>query len=55
MSIEVKVPALPESVTEATVAVWNKKPGDRVSRDENICELETDKGWLVYTSPSPRD
>ena len=46
MSIEVKVPALPESVTEATVAVWNKKPGDRVSRDENICELETDKVML---------
>lgn len=46
MSIEVKVPALPESVTEATVAVWNKKPGDRVSRDEIICELETDKVML---------
>jgi len=46
MSIEVKVPALPESVTEATVAVWNKKPGDRVARDENICELETDKVML---------
>ena len=46
MSIEVKVPALPESVSEATVAVWNKAPGDAVDRDEVICELETDKVML---------
>ena len=46
MSIEVKVPVLPESVSEATVAAWNKGAGDSVGRDETICELETDKVML---------
>ncbi len=46
MSIEVKVPALPESVSEATVAAWHKKPGERVARDENVVDLETDKVML---------
>lgn len=43
MSIEIKVPALPESVSEATVAEWHKKVGDGVSRDDNLVDLETDK------------
>src|SRR5690625_5987227 len=51
MSTEVKVPPLPESVTEATVAVWHKQPGDAVSRDENLVDLETDK--VVLEVPSP--
>ncbi|EAR22364.1 2-oxoglutarate dehydrogenase complex dihydrolipoyllysine-residue succinyltransferase [Nitrococcus mobilis] len=53
MSIEVKVPALPESVTEATVVGWHKKPGDRVARDENLVDLETDK--VVLEVPAPED
>ena len=43
MSIEVRVPTLGESVSEATVATWFKKPGDAVKADEMLCELETDK------------
>ena len=39
---EVRVPTLGESVTEATVATWFKKPGDAVQADEMLCELETD-------------
>jgi 2-oxoglutarate dehydrogenase E2 component (dihydrolipoamide succinyltransferase) len=46
MSIEVKVPQLPESVAEATVGAWHKKPGDRIGRDENLVDLETDKVML---------
>lgn len=46
MSIEVKVPLLPESITDATVSTWHKKEGDRVTRDENIVDLETDKVML---------
>lgn len=46
MSVEVKVPSLPESVSEATVAAWHKKPGDKVERDENVVDLETDKVML---------
>lgn len=53
MSIEVKVPSLPESVADATIATWHKKPGDKVSRDENILDLETDK--VVLEVPSPTD
>ncbi|MFN3645924.1 MAG: 2-oxoglutarate dehydrogenase complex dihydrolipoyllysine-residue succinyltransferase [Gemmobacter sp.] len=52
MSIEVRVPALGESVTEATVATWFKKPGDAVAQDEILCELETDKVSLDVPSPS---
>ena len=43
MTTEVRVPTLGESVTEATVATWFKKPGDAVAVDEMLCELETDK------------
>ncbi|MDP2085900.1 MAG: 2-oxoglutarate dehydrogenase complex dihydrolipoyllysine-residue succinyltransferase [Gemmobacter sp.] len=52
MSIEVRVPALGESVTEATVATWFKKPGDAVAQDEILCELETDKVSLDVPSPA---
>ena len=41
--IEVKVPILPESINEATVAVWHKKPGDFIELDDVIVEIETDK------------
>ena len=43
MSNEIRVPTLGESITEATIAQWYKKPGDAVSVDEPLCELETDK------------
>ncbi|WP_208348051.1 2-oxoglutarate dehydrogenase complex dihydrolipoyllysine-residue succinyltransferase [Pseudaestuariivita rosea] len=52
MSIEVRVPTLGESVTEATVATWFKKPGDSVAVDEMLCELETDKVTVEVPSPS---
>lgn len=51
MTVEVKVPVLPESVTDATVSTWHKKAGDRISRDENIVDLETDKVMLEVPSP----
>ena len=53
MSIEVKVPGLPESVADATVATWHKKVGDQVKRDENLLDLETDK--VVLEVPAPAD
>jgi len=53
MSIEVKVPVLPESVSDAIIAGWHKKPGDAVKRDENLVDLETDK--VVLEVPSPVD
>jgi 2-oxoglutarate dehydrogenase E2 component (dihydrolipoamide succinyltransferase) len=46
MSIEIRVPNLPESVSSATVASWHKKAGERVSREENLVDLETDKVML---------
>ena len=52
MTIEVRVPALGESVTEATVATWFKKPGDAVAQDEILCELETDKVSLDVPAPA---
>ncbi|MEX2496454.1 MAG: 2-oxoglutarate dehydrogenase complex dihydrolipoyllysine-residue succinyltransferase [Woeseia sp.] len=52
MSIEIKVPALPESVTDATLIAWHKKPGDSVSRDENLADLETDKVVLEVPAPA---
>src|SRR5690606_10735642 len=53
MSIEVKVPVLPESVADATIANWHKKVGDAVKRDENLVDLETDK--VVLEVPAPAD
>ncbi len=52
-NIEIRVPALPESVTDATVLSWRKKSGDAVKRDENLLDLETDK--VVLEVPSPTD
>lgn len=51
MTVEVKVPMLPESIADATIATWHKKPGDSVSRDENLMDLETDKVMLEVPSP----
>ena len=51
MAVEVKVPQLGESVAEAIVANWMKKPGDAVAVDETICELETDKVTLEVNAP----
>jgi 2-oxoglutarate dehydrogenase E2 component (dihydrolipoamide succinyltransferase) len=53
MSIEVKVPVLPESVSDALIATWHKKAGDAVKRDENLLDLETHK--VVLEVPSPVD
>ncbi|HTL13647.1 MAG TPA: dihydrolipoyllysine-residue succinyltransferase [Thermomonas sp.] len=53
MAIEVKVPVLPESVSDATIASWHKQAGDAVKRDENLLDLETDK--VVLEVPSPVD
>ena len=51
MSIEIKVPALPESVSDATLVAWHKNVGESVSRDENLVDLETDK--VVLEVPAP--
>lgn len=53
MTIEVKVPGLPESVEDAIVTAWHKKAGDTVHRDENLVDLETDK--VVLEVPAPVD
>jgi 2-oxoglutarate dehydrogenase E2 component (dihydrolipoamide succinyltransferase) len=52
MKIEIKVPQLPESVTDATLLAWHKKEGDAVARDENLVDLETDKVVLEVPAPS---
>ncbi|OGT31145.1 MAG: dihydrolipoamide succinyltransferase [Gammaproteobacteria bacterium RIFCSPHIGHO2_12_FULL_35_23] len=53
MTIDIKVPQLPESVMDATVGEWHKKPGDKVARGENVVDLETDK--VVLEVPAPQD
>ena len=53
MTIEVKVPVLPESVEDAIIAAWHKQPGETVSRDENLVDLETDK--VILEVPAPVD
>jgi 2-oxoglutarate dehydrogenase E2 component (dihydrolipoamide succinyltransferase) len=53
VSIEVKVPQLPESVADATLIAWHKKAGEPVRRDENLVDLETDK--VVLEVPAPAD
>ncbi|MEJ2383409.1 MAG: 2-oxoglutarate dehydrogenase complex dihydrolipoyllysine-residue succinyltransferase [Xanthomonadales bacterium] len=53
MTIDVKVPVLPESVEDATIAAWHKQPGDTIRRDENLVDLETDK--VVLEVPAPAD
>ncbi|MBO2633486.1 2-oxoglutarate dehydrogenase complex dihydrolipoyllysine-residue succinyltransferase [Shewanella algae] len=51
MSIEIKVPVLPESVADATIATWHVKPGEPVSRDQNLVDIETDKVVLEVVAP----
>ena len=52
MTIEIKVPQLPESVSDATLVTWHKKAGDAVARDENLVDLETDKVVLEVPAPA---
>ncbi len=52
MSIEIKVPPLPESVSDATLVGWHKQVGDSVARDENLVDLETDKVVLEVPAPA---
>ncbi len=52
MSIEIKVPQLPESVTDATLVAWHKAVGEGVARDENLVDLETDKVVLEVPAPA---
>jgi 2-oxoglutarate dehydrogenase E2 component (dihydrolipoamide succinyltransferase) len=51
MSVEIRVPQLPESVADATLVAWRRQPGETVSRDENLADLETDK--VVLEVPAP--
>jgi 2-oxoglutarate dehydrogenase E2 component (dihydrolipoamide succinyltransferase) len=51
MTLEVRVPQLPESIADATLVTWHKQPGDAVGRDENLADLETDK--VVLEVPAP--
>ena len=53
MTIEIRVPQLPESVSDATLVNWHRSAGDPVCRDEKLVELETDK--VVLEVPSPSD
>ena len=53
MSIEVKVPAFPESVTDGTVVAWHKQPGEGIKRGENLVDIETDK--VMFEVPAPQD
>ena len=52
MATEIKVPTLGESITEATVAKWLKRPGEAVAADEPVAELETDKVTLEVPAPA---
>ena len=52
MTIEIRVPQLPESVADATLVAWRKQPGEAVSRDENLADLETDKVVLEVPAPA---
>ena len=51
MTPEIKVPVLPESVADATVATWQVSDGDTVSRDQNLVDIETDKVVLEVVAP----
>src|ERR1700693_945459 len=53
MQVEVKVPQLSESVSEATLVAWRKKQGEAAKRDENLIDVETDK--VVLELPAPAD
>ncbi|AXQ23055.1 2-oxoglutarate dehydrogenase complex dihydrolipoyllysine-residue succinyltransferase [Acinetobacter wuhouensis] len=52
MATEIKAPVFPESVADGTVATWHKQPGEAVSRDEVICDIETDKVVLEVVAPA---
>ena len=52
MTLEVRVPQLPESVADATLVAWHKKVGESVARDENLADLETDKVVLEVPAPA---
>ncbi len=52
MSIEIRVPQLPESVADATLVAWRKQPGEAIGRDENLADLETDKVVLEVPAPA---
>jgi 2-oxoglutarate dehydrogenase E2 component (dihydrolipoamide succinyltransferase) len=52
MKVEIRVPQLPESVADATLVAWHKQPGDSVSRDESLADLETDKVVLEVPAPA---
>ena len=52
MTIEIKVPPLPESVSDATLVAWHKSVGESVARDENLVDLETDKVVLEVPAPA---
>ena len=53
MTIEVKVPPFPESISDGVVAGWHKQPGEQVHRDEALVDIETDK--VVLEVPAPED
>ena len=53
MAIDVNVPSFPESVADGSVIAWHKQPGDQVTRDEVLAEIETDK--VVFEVPAPED
>ena len=52
MSIEIKAPTFPESVQDGTIATWHKQPGEAVSRDDLIVDIETDKVVLEVVAPA---
>jgi pyruvate/2-oxoglutarate dehydrogenase complex dihydrolipoamide acyltransferase (E2) component len=52
MATEIKAPVFPESVADGTIATWHKKVGEPVSRDEVICDIETDKVVLEVVAPA---
>jgi len=52
VTIEIRVPQLPESVADATLVAWHKQPGEAVKRDENLADLETDKVVLEVPAPA---
>ena len=52
MATEIRVPTLGESVSEATIAQWFKKPGDAINQDEPLVELETDKVTVEVPAPA---
>src|ERR1700749_4511038 len=51
MTVEIRVPQLPESVADATLVAWRKSSGDSITRDENLADLETDKVTLEVPAP----